>query len=177
MQFHIPSVVQAVPAAIALPVPVVPVLAGLATGAAELAATEATGLEATTGLAATEEAATGAAVAEVWVPADEATVAKTPPETAGADEAATGAEVATDAAEVAPVPDPPVVAAAPATVLPHDDPVGATGVAVDPPSSSRESPGAGNLRSVESTVPQPLPMFAVNIFGSASKAAVSRSMS
>ena len=48
---------QAVPAAIALPVPVVPVLAGLAAGAAELAAEA-------TGLAATEEAATGAAVAE-----------------------------------------------------------------------------------------------------------------
>ena len=64
MQFHIPSVVQAVPAAIALPVPTVPVPAGLATGAAELAATEATGLEATTGLAATEEVAAGAAVAE-----------------------------------------------------------------------------------------------------------------
>jgi hypothetical protein len=58
MQFHIPSVVQAVPAAIALPVPVMPVLAGLAAGAAELAAEA-------TGLAATEEAATGAAVAEV----------------------------------------------------------------------------------------------------------------
>lgn len=173
MQFHIPSVVQAVPAAIALPVPVVPVLAGLAAGAAELAAT---GLEATTGLAAAEDATTGAAVAGVCVPAEEATVAKTPPETAGADDAA-GAEVATEAAEVAPVPDPPVVAAAPATVLPHDDPVGATGVAVDPPSSSRESPGAGNLRSVESTVPQPLPMFAVNISGSALKAVWSRSMS
>lgn len=60
MQFHIPSVVQAVPAVIALPVPAVPVLAG----AAELAATEATGLEEATGLAATEEVATGAAVAE-----------------------------------------------------------------------------------------------------------------
>lgn len=62
MQFHIPSVVQAVPAAIALPAPAVPVLAGLATGVTELAATEAAGLEATTGLAVTDEAETDAAV-------------------------------------------------------------------------------------------------------------------
>ena len=48
MQFHMPSVVQAVPAAIAVPEPEVPVLAGVdaelaevaATGAAELAATD-----------------------------------------------------------------------------------------------------------------------------------------
>ena len=61
MQFHMPSVVQAVPAAMALPIPTVPVLAG----ATELAATGAMGLEATTGLAIDEEAATGASVAEV----------------------------------------------------------------------------------------------------------------
>ncbi len=47
MQFHSPSVVQAVPTAIAVPVPVVPVLAGLddeaTTDAAALDAGEATG--------------------------------------------------------------------------------------------------------------------------------------
>lgn len=51
MQFHIPSVVQAVPAVIAEPEPVVPVLAGLdpdATGVLETATGEATGLEAAT---------------------------------------------------------------------------------------------------------------------------------
>jgi len=134
-----PSVVQAVPAAIALPVPVVPVLAG----APALAATEAAGLGATTGLAATGGAATGAAVAELGVTADEATVAKTPPESAGAD-------VATDAAEVSRGAAGPPVGAAPALVLPQLAPTGGDGDAVAVPRSSRESPGAGNLRSVES---------------------------
>lgn len=76
---------------------------------------------------------------------DDTTVAKTPPETAGAD------EVATDAADVtAAVPAAPAVAEAPAIVLPHPVPVGGDGVAVAVPSCSTESPGAGNLRSVES---------------------------
>ena len=75
-------------------------------------------------------------------------MAKTPPETAGADDPAAAAEVTTDAADD--VATEPAVAAAPATVLPHADPVGGDGVAVAVPSCSRESPGSGNLRSVES---------------------------
>jgi hypothetical protein len=82
---------------------------------------------------------------------DEATVAKTPPEAAAAEEPEGAAEVATDAADVAATePAAPAVPEAPATVLPQDDPVGPTGVVVAVPNSSRESPGAGNLRSVES---------------------------
>jgi hypothetical protein len=45
------------------------------------------------------------------------------------------------------------------------------------PSFSTESPGLGKARSVESTVPHPLLILAVNMFGRALKAAVSRSMS
>jgi len=71
MQFHIPSVVQTVPAAIADPEPVVPVLSGVeadATGV-EAAAGEASGLEAATGEAAGVEAAAllGATTAGVEV--------------------------------------------------------------------------------------------------------------
>lgn len=103
-------------------------------------------------------------------------MAKTPPETAGAEEATTAEEALEAGAEVAEDPE-PAVADAPATVLPHPDPVGATGVAVAVPSCSTESPGEGNFKSVESTVPQLFPMFAVNMFGRALNAAVSRSMS
>jgi len=119
MQFHIPSVVQAVPAAIADPEPVVPVLAG--TGA------EATGVEAAgaAGDAAGLEATT--AGAEVgWAGADETgTVAKTPPDRAvlvatGADGAWVAAFVVAGAAAGAEdPPDPP-----PATTAPQLAPVG-----------------------------------------------------
>jgi hypothetical protein len=163
MQFHIPSVVQAVPAAIADPEPVVPVLAGVdADEAWDGAALEATGL-----------AAEGAGA---WEAAE--AVAKTPPggdnaDAAGADEAtgdeATGADVGADEAPVvAPDPEPPVGAAA----FPQDEPVGAAAAveAVDPPRDSTESPGFGKMTSFESTVEQPSFMFATNMSGSALKA-------
>lgn len=67
MQFHSPSVVQAVPAVIAEPVPVVPVLAGVGEAA-------------------------GAEVA-LDAPADDAIVAKTPPVAAGDEDATTAAGV------------------------------------------------------------------------------------
>jgi hypothetical protein len=170
IQFHIPSVVQAVPAVKAPAVEVVPVLAGVdaeATGVEATGATdEALGEEDTTGAGA--EVATG--VFEV------ATVAKTPPETAGAETATEAAEVALETtAEVGLVPVPAVPVAA--MVDPQAAPLGSTGVAVELPSRSRESPGDGNFRSVESTVLQSLPMLAVNMFGRALNAAVSRSMS
>jgi len=60
MQFHIPSVVQAFPAVIAEPEPVVPVLAGVdadATGVLDAATGEATGVEAAALLGATTEGA------------------------------------------------------------------------------------------------------------------------
>jgi len=145
MQFHSPSVVQAVPAAIALPVPVVledDEAVALATGATEDASTEVA--------AATDVAAAELAAAEVT---------KTPPDN-GVEEAA--AEVATAVSE------PPAVGDAPETTA-AQDPVGvesAEEVAV--PSCSTESPGAGKSRSVESTVPQPLPMLATNMSGKAS---------
>lgn len=165
MQFHVPSVVHAVPAAIADPVPVVPVLAGVdAEEAFEAGALDATGL---------------AEVADALA-ADVATVAKTPPETGfeeatpAADEAL-GAEVAADeAAVVAPDPELPVAVAPP-------QPVGGAvaAAAVDPPKDSTESPGLGNTTSDESLVPQPPApkMLAWNMSGRALKAAVSRSMS
>lgn len=175
MQFHSPSVVQAVPAAMAEPVPVVPELLPLPVlaGAAE----DATGVEATT-LEATDatgvEEANGAEVA--W---DDGTVAKTPPEIGAAEEVATAAEVVAleAAAEVAEDPDPAVAVALPETAFPHPAPVGATGVAVEMPSCSSESPGLGNFKSWESTEVHWLPMFAVNISGRALYAAVSRSIS
>jgi len=167
MQFHIPSVVHAVPAAIADPVPVVPVLAGVAA--------DATGVDAAAGAAGDAmglEAATDAAGAEVASdPVEElAMVAKTPPgtpvpELAGADEAWVAAGV-----ELAP--------AAAATDAPQDGPVGGFGVSVAKPNCSRDSPGSGNARSCESWVVQVAAgIFATNIFGRALKAAWSRSMS
>jgi hypothetical protein len=126
MQFHIPSVVHAVPAVIADPEPVVPVLAGVeagetgveATGAGEPAGCDATALDGET---------TGTEVASV--PVDEVgIVAKTPPERAvfvptGAGEACVGAGVVAGgaAAEGA---DPDVPVAATATAAAHPDPVG-----------------------------------------------------
>ena len=78
MQFHIPSVVHAVPAVIAEPEPVVPVLAGVEAGETGVEATgagEPTGGDAT----ALDGEMTGAEVASV--PVDEVgIVAKTPPE-------------------------------------------------------------------------------------------------
>jgi hypothetical protein len=68
------------------------------------------------------------------------------------------------------------VAADPATTAPHAEPVGvARADDVAKPNCSTESPGFGKMRSVESWVPQPFPMFATNILGRALKEAVSRS--
>lgn len=188
MQFHIPSVVQALPATSADPEPVVPVdvpelgageaeeATGLATGAA-LGIDDATGAADTAGAedTAAAEEATGTSVVGL---ATGATVAKTPPGIPAADVdfwVALGEEAAAEVA-VEPVPDPEPDPEPPEAAVAHD-PDGATGVAVAVPRRSRESPGEGNFRSVESTVVQPLPMFAVNMSGKASKAAVSRSMS
>lgn len=156
------------------PDPVVPELVPVLAGVEE----EATGEEAMTALdaAALDMATTVAdetAGEPVGIAPDGETVMKTPPE-AEAAEACAGAEVgATEeaAAELA-LEGAPVAATAAA----QDGPVGADGVAVAVPNCSRESPGAGNLRSVESTVPQSeLGMFATNMLGKASYAAVSRS--
>ncbi len=81
MQFHCPSVVQAVPAAIAVPVPAVPVLAGLddeaITEAAALDTGEARGAaDDTTGAL---EDTTGTAEVALLDPADVVTVTNTPP--------------------------------------------------------------------------------------------------
>ncbi len=57
MQFHIPSVVQAVPAVIAEPEPVVPVLAGVDADATGVLGAAPAGLDAATGEAAGVEAA------------------------------------------------------------------------------------------------------------------------
>lgn len=177
MQFHIPSVVQALPAACTVPEPVVPVdvpelgageaeeATGLATGATLGA--DATGAADTTGSA----GATGAWVASLA--ADVGTVAKTPPGIPPA--AVVGLGEA--AAEVAPDPDPAVAVGFPATADPQL-PVGACkALEVAEPSRTTESPGLGNLTSVESTVPHPFPMLAMNMSGRALKAAWSRSMS
>jgi hypothetical protein len=139
MQFHIPSVVHAVPAAIAEPEPVVPVLAGVeagetgveATGAGELAGCDA---------AALDGEMTGAEVASV--PVDEVgIVAKTPPERAvfvptGAGEACVGAGVVAGGAaaedpELARAGEDPVAAGA--FTAPQDGPFGSTGGAVAKP--------------------------------------------
>jgi len=138
MQFHSPSVVQAVPAVMAEPVPVVPVLVPVLAAVDE----DATGVEATTTLEAAD--ATGVDEATATEVADEATVAKTPPETeAEAEEATLAAEVAWEATtELAP--DEPPVAEA-------QVPVGvARALDVAAPSCSTESPGLGKRRSVES---------------------------
>lgn len=147
MQFHIPSVVQAVPAAIAVPVPVVPV--PVLTGAAD-ETTEGVADDATTGLAgdATEvEVACGAA--------DDEIEAKTPPDTAGA-------AVAWELDEA--------VAAAAATDAPHDGPDGRA--SENDPNRSTESPGLGNwVSKVSLLVQDEAGMFATNISGRALNAA------
>jgi len=162
-----PSVVHAVPAAIALPDPEVPDVEGLET--IELAAGEAAAGEAAGTDEAAAEASGAAADAAGCSLAKGATVAKTPPREAAAAEvcATAGAEVAAGAAEVA-AGAAPLVAAAPATTAPHEAPVGAVrALLVARPSCSTESPGSGNRTSVESTVPHPLLTFATNMFGSA----------
>lgn len=153
MQFHSPSVVQAVPAAMAEPAPVVPVLPVLAAVDEDATGVEALALE--TADATGVEEATGAEVA-LDAPADDATVAKTPPVATGDEEATTAAEVALEAAavvaldaaaEVAPA----VAVAPPETALPQPVPVGVARAAeVAVPSCSTESPGFGKRRSVES---------------------------
>jgi hypothetical protein len=98
MQFHIPSVVQAVPAAIADPEPVVPVLAGAGADAAGVEAAGATG----------DAAGLDAEVARVAAE-EVAIVAKTPP--GGAVLVATGAGEAGVAGAAGDAP--PVAAGAP----------------------------------------------------------------
>jgi len=83
MQFHIPSVVQAVPAAIAEPVPVVPVAAGVA-GEAIVGATDAFGTDVAAGADVAIGATVVAAVVVGLAAAEVATVAKTPPDSATA---------------------------------------------------------------------------------------------
>jgi len=178
MQFHMPSVAQALPATSAVPEPVVPVdvpelgageaeeATGLATGAT-LGADEATGAADTAGTedTAAAEEATGTRVVGL---ATGATVAKTPPGIPAADVLVGFAEAA---GEVAPDPEPAVVVGFPATADPQL-PVGAwRALDVCEPSRTTESPALGNLTSVESTVPQPFPMLAMNMSGRALKAA------
>jgi len=158
IQFHIPSVVQAVPAAMAEPDPLVPVLvpvlAGVEEDATGVEAIDATGAALETGatVAIVADEATGEAAAVADAAEDGATVTKTPPEAAG-DEARTALEVTWEPACCA-VDEPaagPADAEAPATAFPQELPVGvarADEVAV--PSCSTESPGLGNRRSVES---------------------------
>lgn len=161
MQFHSPSVVQAPLSA--EPDPVVPVPTGDA-GAAELGAAEAIGLGSAAGVLATGEAE----VASVVAAGEAAVVAKTPPERTGAEEAA-GAEATGEAADVGAgaADDPPLLPPAAAV---GQVPAGAEGVAVEVPRDSTAEPGSGNARSAESTVVQPLPTLATNMFGKASKA-------
>lgn len=183
MQFQSPSGVQALPAVIAEPEPVVPllvpVLAELEADATGVEATDATGdLEAAaletgaTLTCAAEEATELVAAAGEFEDGD--TVMNTPPETDAAEDVGAfvvaGEEAAALEAPVATVPDP----------VAHAVPTGSDGVAVAVPNLSTESPGSGNSRSDESTVLQALLgdcAFATNIFGRALNAAVSRSMS
>lgn len=142
MQFHIPSVVHAVPAVIAEPEPVVPVLAGVEaeTGVEATGAGEPTGCDAT----ALDGETTGAEVG--FVPVDEVgIVAKTPPERpvfvpTGAGEACVGTGVVAGGA-AAEDPEDPVAAGA--FTAPQDGPFGSTGVPVAKPNCSNESPGLG----------------------------------
>ena len=68
-----------------------------------------------------------------------------------------------------PEPEPPAVGDTDGTTaLPHEEPVGVDKAEdVARPSCSTESPGSGKIRSVESTVPQPLPTLATNMSGRA----------
>ncbi len=129
---------------------------GLATGAA---------LDACVAIGAADT--TGAEVA--WLATGAGTVAKTPPGIPAADVVAFWVAFGEDAAaEVAPDPEPAVPVAPPATAFPQELPVGvANAVEVAPPSSSNESPGFGKITSVESWVPQPLLIFAINMSGRA----------
>lgn len=153
MQFHSPSVVQAVPAVIAEPVPVVPVLAGVGEAA-------------------------GAEVA-LDAPADDAIVAKTPPVAAGDEDATTAAGVVV--LDAAALEAPPVAIEAPpvaTTAAPQDGPVGVAVAEVDNPNCSSESPGSGKTTSFESWVlHEDVGILATNMFGRALNAAVSRSIS
>jgi hypothetical protein len=193
MQLNMPSVVHAVPAAIAEPVPVVLVLAGAAEDATTVAlvvaleaAPEAPALDAGAELATGLMVSVGyGAGGGINIPgaADVATVTNTPP--CPGDEAAelALAEVALDAAAevtaVATEPEPAEATTLDATaalVTPQDGPEGGVGVAVAVPSFSRESPGLGKARSWESAVRQSvLGIFATNMSGRALYAAVSRS--
>ena len=163
MQFHSPSVVQAVPAAMTVPVPVVPVLTGAAeeateeaTGettalgelaAAELVTEEATGETTALGELAAAELATGAAV--IMAVEEVETVTKTPPETAIVE------------ANEAVAMDPVQLGVTMALVT----------FAVAPARFTRYSPGLGKRTSAFCPVVHPLSTFATNMSGSALKAA------
>jgi hypothetical protein len=196
MQFHMPSVVQAVPAAMAALFPLLgpapPVPDGAADGVTEAAAgTEGAGTEAAgirggapqlellgpTGLGIT---ALGAA-AELGVaglsPGEEAAMGATvgdadwPPAGDEATVAKTpperaGADVVAADESEEAEDDGPAVPAAAATAV-GQDPVGGTGVMVARPNCSRESPGSGKAVSAL-RVAHPLPTFATNISGRAS---------
>jgi len=156
MQFHIPSVEQAVPAAIAEPAPVVPVLAGVDAGEAFDAAALVTSV---VGLADATREETGAEVGADSVACEGGTVAKTPPGGDTFEDAeAMGAEVAIAAG---------ALGAPPLAAVPAGQPLGiryALGPVPDPMVVT-ESPGSGNLRS-PCGVSQ-FPMFATNMSGRA----------
>jgi hypothetical protein len=167
MQFHSPSSVQALPIVCSPAVEVVPLEEDEEEAADDAAAGAA---------AATETEDVAAAV-------EDPTVTKTPPgmlvAVATADVVRDAAEVTADVPDVAVAAAPPVPAVAepdsPATAAWQALPLGLdNALAVANPSCSTESPGFGKRRSVESTVRQPFPMFAVNISGRASNAEVSR---
>jgi hypothetical protein len=183
MQFHKPSVAQAPLRAPELEV-VVPTAVEAAdvpvAGEAEVVA--ATAIEAAGVPAAGEVASLVASAAELVEDSD-ATVAKTPPwsvslavdvsavdVTTGEVEAVTwGAAVDDWADSVALDTEPPAVEEAAELTALAQEPVGVERADdVCSPSCSTESPGSGNRRSVESTVPQPLPILATNMFGRAS---------
>jgi len=117
-----------------------------------------------TGLAATGLVATAGE-------SEGATVTKMPPGLPVAPEpAAVVAAVADD-----PPSEPAEGATVADTALPQAEPVAVwRALLVARPSCSTELPGSGKRRSVESTVWQPLPMLATNMFGRASYADVSR---
>lgn len=184
MQLNIPSEVQGPESPPELELPVLlegesaPVAAAVATG-------EAAGVDVSpVALAAAGDTTvantppcSGLAVEEPWAAAAAVVVV-----TCGESGATSEVEVATGgteaaAGEVATVaPAPPAVGDTDgATALAHAEPVGVDRADdVANPSCSTESPGSGKRTSVESTVVQPLPILARNMFGSASYAAVSR---
>lgn len=185
MQFHSPSVVQAVPAAKAEPEPLVPVLlpvlAGVEEDATTVEATDLTGeLAAALETGATERVVADEATEEVARAGELEvgdTVMKTPPETDAVDAGATEVLAEDPAAELTAEAG-PAVPDAPTTAFPQAVPVGAAVADVDSPFCSRESPGSGKTTSLESTVAHSLTgMLATNMLGKALYAAVSRSMS